>query len=200
MSPSKTIHLGPLWLILASSRMMLEKRPVRRWTLHINLCVIIQQCVCHTVITIFPLPSCWIDDAEQLIIGHSFWVKVRPHRFAFHIVIGPLQWPHHLTLSCACIPNNKNRVTNGQQLLQLHHLTHKHRNEIVFMLCFLCYAWRALLTVINAISSNTNSTTVSLAFHGPVNCNTLLYCIFMQCIQCLHTNKKWQHSTVRTCM
>lgn len=30
MSPSRTIHLGPLWLILASSRMMLEKRPAGR--------------------------------------------------------------------------------------------------------------------------------------------------------------------------
>lgn len=42
MSPSKTIHLGPLWLILANSRIMLEKRPVgkssdirrRPWNTH----------------------------------------------------------------------------------------------------------------------------------------------------------------------
>lgn len=30
MSPSRTIHLGPSWVMLARSRMMVENRPVER--------------------------------------------------------------------------------------------------------------------------------------------------------------------------
>lgn len=128
----------------------------------------------YSVITIFPLSGCWVDDAEQLVIGHGFWVKVRPHRFAFHVLIGPLQWPHHLTLSSACIPDNKNRVTDGQQLLQLHNLTQENRNETLY-LCFVSVARRVLLTRCTYEQWPFNRSTVnSLAFHGPVHTYTLM--------------------------
>ncbi len=107
---------------------------------------LIKHCFCRTaVITIFPLSGCRVDDAKKLVIGHSLWVKVRPHRSALHVLIGPLEWPHHLTLSGACVPNHKHGVTHRQQLLQLHHLTHTYRMKL-FILWFVYITWRTLMT------------------------------------------------------
>lgn len=81
--------------------------------------------------TIFPLSGCGVNDPKELVVGHGFWVEVRPHRSALHVLIGPLERSHHLTLPGPRIPNHKDRVTHRQQLLQLHHLTHTHTQEKV---------------------------------------------------------------------
>jgi len=114
----------------------------------------------YLIVTIFPLSSCWVDDSKELVIGHSLRVKVCPHGPTLHVVIGPLERPHHLTLPSACIPNNKHRVPHCQQLLQLHHLTQRQRN--IFSSC-VCVSQRKLLTW------NTNNLAHhNLAFH--LNC------------------------------
>ena len=89
----------------------------------------------YLIVTIFPLSSCWVDDSKELVIGHSLRVKVCPHGPTLHVVIGPLERPHHLTLPSACIPNNKHRVPHCQQLLQLHHLTQRQRNIFSSCVC-----------------------------------------------------------------
>lgn len=74
-------------------------------------------------LTVSPLSGCWVDDAEELIIGHGLWIEVHPHGSTLQVLIGSLERPHHLTLPGAGVSDHKHRVTYGQQLLQLHHLS-----------------------------------------------------------------------------
>lgn len=180
MSPSKTIHFGPLWVTLASSRIIFENRPVgKQFTLGTLDSLTLAINTLHwsvflhnTIITIFPLSGCWVDDAKKLVIGHSLWVKVRPHRSALHVLIGPLEWPHHLTLSSSRVPDHKHGVTHGQQLLQLHHLTHRYTTKH-FILCSVYSTWRTLVTWYNNKQWPFYSGRVdNVAFHGPLHCSS----------------------------
>ncbi len=77
MSPSKTIHFGPLWLTLASSRIMLENRPVRRGRSHFGYLIkvikhwsntdqtlFLQDCSDHHLSTLW-LPGWWCQKARH---------------------------------------------------------------------------------------------------------------------------------------
>lgn len=43
------------------------------------------------LITVFPLSGRRVDDAKELVIGHSLWVEVRPHRSALGVLVGAVQ-------------------------------------------------------------------------------------------------------------
>lgn len=38
--------------------------------------------------TIFPLSSCWMDEAKQFISVHCFWIEVIPHRLPLQVYVG----------------------------------------------------------------------------------------------------------------
>lgn len=73
-------------------------------------------------LTISPLPGGWVDDSKELVVGHSLWVQVGPYWFTLHDLVSSLQGAHHLTLPSAGVPNDKNRMSHSQQLLQLDNL------------------------------------------------------------------------------
>lgn len=177
MSPSSTIHLGPLWLILASSRIMLEKRPAGRCSLGIGLRSLNNLYQSHTT------PARLCDHHLSTLWSPGWWCQKARHWSQ------PLGWGLP-TQVCASFSGRSSAATSLPDSFQCLHSrlgtqsdappaappaappnTHRVRQ---FIYAFLSIAWRALKTVseTNKHWPFNNSNVDNRAFHGPLHCGT----------------------------
>jgi len=72
--------------------------------------------------TVFPLASCRVDNAKQLVVGDRLRVQVDSHRLLLHDLVGLEQrLPDH-ALTSTSVTDDEHRVPHIKQFLQLHHL------------------------------------------------------------------------------
>lgn len=80
-------------------------------------------------LTVLPLPGCGVDVAEELVRRHSLRVQVVAHGLLLHVLRRPEERAPHLRLARARLPDDEHAVTHLQELLQLHHLWGRRRDE-----------------------------------------------------------------------
>ena len=73
---------------------------------------------CHyKTLTIFPLSGCWVDDAEQFVVGDGLGVQIDGHGFAALIPVRLVEGSPDLTLADASVTQTEDGVTHLKQLL-----------------------------------------------------------------------------------
>lgn len=80
-------------------------------------------------LTVLPLARGRVYNAEQLVVGDCFGVEVGPHGPSLHILIRLVERLEDLGFAGAGVSYHEHGVTDGQQLLQLDHLRHRHTSH-----------------------------------------------------------------------
>ena len=82
--------------------------------------------------SVLPFSRCRVDDAEQFVVCHRFWIQINGHRLPFLIVIRSIEHFPDLRFARAGIAHDEDRVTHFEQFLQLNHF----EDERIFRLQF----------------------------------------------------------------
>lgn len=115
ISPSRTIHFGPLWVRFDMSRMIVEKRPAAHWY-YIKI-MIGSSTQCKKKLTIFPFPGSRINNTEKFVICHSFGVKVNSSRSSTIDKMSVIKSAPNFTLTSPCATIDEDGMTNCKEFI-----------------------------------------------------------------------------------